>query len=112
MATTTPSPSPAQTSRGKIIDAVVKVSVDATRPLPLACALYQIEGAEGFWLCAYYGANRSVFDYLPQKGAEVDESRLGIAFQKREFVPRDQFQPAKWEEFKHTQFMSFGGHGE
>ncbi len=107
-----PSSISAQAIRGKIVDAVVKVSVDATRPLPLACALYQIEGADGVWLCSYYGANRSIFDFLPQKGAEVDEARLGIAFHTKLFVPKEQFQPAQWEEFKHAQFMSFGGHGE
>ena len=52
--------------RGRIIDSQVKVSVDAARPLPLVCALYQVESPEGTWLCAYYGANRSVFDFLTQ----------------------------------------------
>jgi hypothetical protein len=113
MATTsTPSVGPAQTVRGTIVDAVVKVSVDATRPLPLVCALYQIESPDGVWLCAYYGANRSVFDFLPQKGAVVDEAQLGIAFHLKQFIPKAQFQPAQWEEFKHAQFMTFGGHGE
>lgn len=97
---------------GKIIEAVVKVSVDATRPLPLACALYAVENAEGVWLCAYYGANRSIFDYLPQKGAEVDEAQLGIAFLHKVFVPKDQYQPALWEQFKKERFMAYGGHGE
>ncbi len=106
----TPPSTPAQAIRGKIVDAVVKVSVDATRPLPLACALYQIEGAEGVWLCSYYGANRSVFDFLPQKDAEVDEARLGITFHTKQFFSKDQFQPAQWEEFKHSQLMTFGGH--
>jgi len=93
--------------RGKIIEAEVKVSVDAARPLPLACGLYAIQNAEGVWLCAYYGMNRSVFDYLPQRGAEVDEVTLGIAFQVRQFIPTDQYNSAVWEEFKKTHFMGF-----
>src|SRR5208283_820721 len=93
---------------GKIIDMVSKVSVDATRPLPLVCALYAVENSEGVWLCAYYGANRSVFDYLPQKGAELDEARSGIAFLHKTFIPRDQYQPAAWEDFKKTHFMVYG----
>lgn len=97
---------------GKIIDAVVKTSVDATRPLPLACALYAVENAEGVWLCAYYGSNRSVFDYLPQKGAEIDETKLGIAFLHKVFVPKDQYEPADWERFKKERFMVYGAHGE
>ena len=108
---TTPTPAGDQKVRGKIIDAVVKVSVDATRALPLACALYQVENADGFWLCAYYGANRSVFDFLPQKDAEIDESNLGIAFHDKQFIPKDQFQPAQWEGFKTSRFMTLGGHG-
>jgi hypothetical protein len=91
---------------GKIIDAEVKVSVDATRPLPLACALYAVESSEGVWLCAYYGANRSVFDFLPQKGAEIDEKKLGITFQTRQFVPKDEYRPQCWEEFKKAKFMA------
>ena len=86
--------------RGKIIEAEVKVSVDPGRPLPLACALY------GVWLCAYYGSNRSVFDYLPQKGAELDEVKLGIAFHVKEFVPAGSFQPAAWDEFKKSRVMT------
>jgi len=97
---------------GKIIDNVSKISVDATRPLPLACALYAVENSEGIWLCAYYGANRSVFDYLPQKGAEIDESRLGIAFRHKRFIPKGEYQPAQWEEFKKEQFMVYGAHAE
>jgi len=97
---------------GKIIDVVSKVSVDATRPLPLACALYAVENAEGMWLCAYYGANRSVFDYLPQKGQEIDEAQLGIAFRHKQFIPKDQYQPARWEDFKKEYFMASSGHGE
>jgi hypothetical protein len=93
---------------GKIIDTMVKVSVDATRPLPLACALYAVENSEGVWLGAYYGANRSVFDYLPQKEAEIDEARLGIAFLHKVFIPKDQYQPADWEKFKKEQFMVYG----
>ena len=97
---------------GKIIDAVTKVSVDATRPLPLACALYAIENPEGVWLCAYYGSNRSVFDYLPQKGADIDESSLGIAFLHKVFIPKDQYQPAQWEQYKKERFMVYGAHAE
>jgi hypothetical protein len=93
--------------RGKIIDAEVKVSVDAARPLPLACALYAIQNSTGVWLCAYYGMNRSVFDYLPQNGAEVDEVTLGISFPVRQFVPTNQYGPVVWEEFKKTRFMGF-----
>jgi hypothetical protein len=111
---TTPASPPADTPRvaGKIIDTVLKVSVDATRALPLACALYAVENSEGMWLCAYYGANRSVFDYLPQKDSEIDEANLGIAFRHKRFIPKDQYQPAHWEEFKKEQFMTYGGHGE
>jgi hypothetical protein len=97
---------------GKIVEAEVKVSVDAARPLPLVCALYAIEASDGVWLCAYYGANRSVFDFLPQKGAEVDERNLGIAFQSKQFVTKDQYRPERWEQFKKERFMSYGGHGE
>jgi hypothetical protein len=93
---------------GKIIDTVVKVSVDATRPLPLACALYAVENPEGVWLCAYYGANRSVFDYLPLKDAEIDEAKLGIAFLHKVFIPKDQYQTADWEKFKKERFMVYG----
>lgn len=98
--------------RGKIIEAEVKVSVDATRPLPLACALYAVEAAEGIWLCSYYGSNRAVFDSLPQKGAEVEEEGLGIAFYSKEFVPKEKYQPSMWEEFKKSRLMVYGGHGE
>ena len=109
-----PAPSAAMASRvtGKIIDAVVKVSVDATRPLPLACALYAVENPEGVWLCAYYGSNRGVFDFLPQKDAEIDEAQLGIAFLHKVFVPKDQYQPARWEEFKKERFMVYGAYSE
>jgi hypothetical protein len=105
----TPAPT-ATTQRvtGKIIDTVIKVSVDATRPLPLACALYAVENSEGVWLCAYYGANRSVFDYLPQKDAEIDEAKLGIAFLRKVFIPKSQYQPTDWEKFKKEQFMVYG----
>ena len=97
---------------GKIIDSMAKVSVDATRPLPLACALYAVENSEGVWLCAYYGSNRSVFDYLPQKGADIDEAKLGIAFLHKVFIPKDQYQPADWEKFKKERFMVYGAHSE
>jgi hypothetical protein len=98
--------------RGTIIEAEVKPSVDASRPLPLVCGLYAIEAADGVWLCAYYGMNRSNFDYLPQKGAAVDESRLGLVFHVKEFVPKDQYQPALWEAFKKKRMMAYGAHGE
>jgi cobalamin-dependent methionine synthase I len=97
---------------GRIIEAQVKVSVDATRPLPLVCALYAVESSDGVWLCAYYGANRSVFDFLPQKGADVEERKLGIAFRTKRFIPKDQYQPEQWEEFRKDNFMAYGGHGE
>ena len=96
--------------RGKIIEAEVKVSVDAAHPLPLACALYAIETGEGVWLCAYYGANRSVFDFLPKKGAEVEEAKLGIAFHIKSLVPKEQFQPGVWEEFKRARLMEYQEH--
>jgi hypothetical protein len=113
MASTPASPTAAPPRvSGKIIDSVVKVSVDATRPLPLACALYAVENAEGVWFCAYYGANRSVFDYLPQKGAEIDENCLGIAFLHKVFIPKDQYQPAQWDQYKKERFMVYGAHSE
>ena len=93
--------------KGKIIEAEVKLSVDPGRPLPLACGLYAIETEEGIWLCAYYGANRSVFDFLPQKGVEVDERTLGISFHVKEFVPKPDYQLAHWEEFKKARLMTY-----
>jgi len=98
--------------RGTIIEAEVKPSVDATRPLPLVCGLYAIEAAEGVWLCAYYGMNRSNFDYLPQKGAAVDESKLGFVFHVKELVPKDHYTPARWDEFKKQRMLAYGAHGE
>ena len=97
---------------GKIIEAEVKVSTDAARPLPLVCALYAVESSEGVWLCAYYGANRSVFDFLPQKGADIEEKKLGIAFRKKRFFARDQYRPELWEEFKRDSSMAYGSHGD
>jgi hypothetical protein len=94
---------------GTIIEAEIKQVVDPTRPLPLVTAVYAIETEDGFWLCSYYGSNRSNFDYLPQKGAVVDESKLGIIFHSREFVPKDQYQPARWENFKRLHIPV--GHG-
>ena len=111
MTTTVASDAP-RLIKGRIIDAQVKVSVDATRPLPLACALYAVESAEGVWLCAFYSANRSVFDFLPQKGADIDENQTGIAFRTKLFIPKVQYRPEQWEEFKKEKFMTFGGHGE
>jgi hypothetical protein len=112
---TPPSPPTAAATppiQGNIIEAEVKSSVDATRPLPLVSGLYAVETPEGVWLCAYYGMNRSVFDYLPQKGSAIDESKLGIAFHVKEFVPRDQYQPATWEGFRKKRMMAYGAHGE
>jgi hypothetical protein len=113
MTTTSAVPSGApQFVSGRITEAQVKVSVDAARPLPLVCALYAVDSSDGVWLCAYYGANRSVFDFLPQKGADIEERELGIAFRTKRFIPRDQFRPEQWEEFKKENFMAYGGHGE
>src|SRR5438477_5662290 len=100
-----PSATAAQLIRGKIIEAEIKVAVDPARPLPLVTALYAIETAEGVWLCAYYGMNKSIFDFLPQRGAEVDEITLGITFHVRQFVPREQFAPPVWEEFKKARLI-------
>jgi hypothetical protein len=100
MATTTTASSTAHSIRGTIIEAEIKQVVDPTRPLPLVTAVYVIETEDGFWLCSYYGSNRSNFDYLPQKGVAVDESRLGVVFHSKEFIPREQYQPARWEAFK------------
>lgn len=106
----TPStPTSLEPIRGTITEAEVKVSVDPARPLPLACALYAIESAEGVWLCAYYGSNRSNFDFLPQKGAEVDETRLGIVFHAKQFVPKEQYNAGLWEEFRKTHLKVYGG---
>ena len=112
--TTAPAVSSSATQfvRGRIIEAQVKVSVDPARPLPLVCALYAVESSEGVWLCAYYGANRSVFDFLPQKGADVEETKLGIAFRTKQFISKDQYRPDQWEEFKKEKFMAYGGHKE
>jgi hypothetical protein len=98
--------------QGKIVEAEIKQSVDPARPLPLVSALYAIEVPEGVWLCAYYGMNRSVFDFLPQRGAEVDEKKLGFVFHVKEFQPRDEYQPSHWEEFKKHRMMVWGGGGE
>ena len=89
------------------MEAEIKISVSPAYPLPLASALYAIEAADGVWLCAYYGANRSVFEYLPQRGAEIDETAAGITFHVRQFIPKDQYQPALWEEFKKSRLMTF-----
>jgi hypothetical protein len=98
--------------RGTILEAETKSSVDATRPLPLVCGLYAIDVGEGVWLCAYYGMNRGNFDYLPQKGAAVDETTLGIAFSVKEFVAKADYQPALWEAFKKKRMLAYGAHGE
>jgi hypothetical protein len=93
-------PSTTRSVGGTIVEAEIKQVVDPTRPLPLVTAVYVIEADDGFWLCSYYGSNRSNFDYLPQKGAAVDESKLGIVFHTKEFVPKEQYQSARWDEFK------------
>ena len=98
--------------RGTIIEAENKASVDATRPLPLVCGLYAIDSGDGVWLCAYYGMNRGNFDYLPQKGAVVDEATLGLVFHVKEFVPKADYQPAHWDEFKKKRMLAYGAHGE
>ncbi len=110
MATTPEAGTPEGPIRGKIIEADISISQDAIHPLPLACGLYAIEDTGGVWLCAYYGSNRSNFDFLPQKDAEVEESRLGITFQSRQFVPRDRYRPEAWEEFKKTHLRSLASH--
>jgi len=107
MSTTSSAPSPSTSVRGKIVEAEIKISVSPAFPLPLACAMYAVESADGVWLCAYYGANRSVFDYLPQRGAEMDEAQAGISFHAKQFIPKDQYQPAQWEEFKKSRLMTF-----
>jgi hypothetical protein len=113
MATTSrPLPAVTQPIHGEIIEAEIKSSVDATRPLPLVCGLYAIEGAEGVWLCAYYGVNRSVFDFLPQKGVIVDEPKLGIVFHVKEFIAKEKYQASAWEEFRKRRRMAYSGHGE
>lgn len=109
--TTSDTTASATAIRGKIIEAEVKVSVDPGHPLPLACGLYAVESEGGVWLCAYYGTNRSVFDFLPQKGAQLDESAAGIAFRVKEFVPVAQYQPGVWEEFKKSRMMTYDVHG-
>jgi hypothetical protein len=100
-------PAGAQTIHGKIIEAEIKISVSPAFPLPLASGLYAIESNEGVWLCAYYGSNRSVFEYLPQKGAAFDERTAGITFYTRQFIPKDQYQTGAWEEFKKSRLMTF-----
>ncbi len=112
MSSPAPTSRPVEEVRGKIIEAEIKPSVDATRPLPLTCALYAVESTDGVWLCAYYGSNRSVFDYLPQKGTEIKEKNLGITFHTKQFVPKEQYQPARWDDFKKSHMMAYGGHAE
>jgi len=96
----TTTPSITRVISGTIIEAEIKQVVDPTRPLPLVTAVYAIEAEDGFWLCSYYGSNRSNFDYLPQKGGVLEESKLGIVFHSREFISKEQYQPARWEAFK------------
>jgi hypothetical protein len=111
---TTARPVPAGTQRihGEIFEAEIKSSVDAARPLPLVCGLYAIETPGGIWLCAYYGVNRSVFEFLPQKGVMVDESTLGIVFHVKEFIAKEKYRPSVWEEFRKKRMMAYSGHGE
>ena len=101
---------PEQPIHGKIIEAEITISTDAVHPLPLACCLYAIEDDKGIWLCAYYGTNRSNFNFLPQKEATVEENKLGIAFQSKKFIPRDHYQPKIWEEFQKTHFRTLAKH--
>jgi hypothetical protein len=49
---------------------------------------------------------------LPQKGADIEESSLGIAFRTKRFIPKEQYLPGHWEEFKKENLMAYGGHGE
>ena len=95
---------------GRIVQAEIKVTTDPIRPLPLGCALYAIEDAKGVWLCAYYGQNRSVFDFLPQMGMEVDETKLGIVFQEKQLIPTETYGPTVWEDFKKSNLMMFEAH--
>ncbi len=37
---------------------------------------------------------------------------LGIAFLHKVFIPKDQYQPALWEQFKKERFMVYGAHSE
>ncbi len=111
MGTTPNTSGNAASIQGKIIEAAIKVSVDPGRPLPLVSALYAVDTGSGVWLCAYYGSNRSVFDYLPQKGASLDEAQAGILFHVKEFVLADQYQPAKWDEFMKARMMTYDVHG-
>jgi len=106
----TTAPSATQPIRGTIIEAEIKLVVDPTRALPLATALYAIDDGLGIWLCSYYGSNRSNFDYLPQKGAVVDESRLGIVFHSKEHFSKEQYQPTLWKGFKKSR-LSAGHEG-
>ena len=101
----------AEPIQGRIIEAEIKITANPTEPLPLACALYAIETPQGIWLCTYYGANRGVFDYLPQKGAVVDEANLGIAFHSKERVSKEEFKIEVWEDFKRRRLMSLDGVG-
>jgi len=93
--------------RGRIVEAEIKISVSPAFPLPLASGLYAIESADGIWLCAYYGSNRSVFDYLPQKGADFDEKTAGIAFHTRQLIPKDEYRAEVWDQFKKSRLMTF-----
>jgi hypothetical protein len=100
-------PVSAQRIRGSIIEAEIKTSVSPAFPLPLVSGLYAIEAGDGIWLCAYYGSNRSVFDYLPQKGADFDEKTAGITFHSRQRIPKDEYRPELWEQFKKSRLMTF-----
>ena len=104
-----PPPAGQPAIRGRVLEAEIKVVVDPTRALPLASAAYAVETPEGVWLCAYYGSNRSVFDYLPQKGAEIDETTMGIAFHSRRLLGSGEFTPEVWQKFK-VQITAPAGH--
>jgi hypothetical protein len=98
---------PLRPVHGRIIEAEIKISVSPAFPLPLASALYAIENGDCIWLCAYYGSNRSVFNFLPQKGADFDERTAGITFHIKQCIAKDQYQPALWDDFRKSRLMTF-----
>lgn len=98
--------------QGRVLEAEIKVVVDPTRALPLASAAYAVETPQGVWLCTYFGSNRSVFDYLPQKGAQIDESTLGITFHSRRLLGSGEFTPEVWQKFKVQTTAPAGRKGE
>jgi len=68
------------------MEAEIKISVSPAYPLPLASALYAIEAADGVWLCAYYGANRSVAP-RSTKRRPASRSTSGSSFPKTNTSP-------------------------